>query len=383
MIAPFPAAALLDQRLVRKKRRSEHPSSWVRSLSLELGKQNEFAVRIFSLSRAVRRHHVASIGSVEIEFIPKLLPERLDWYHLQLLNALQIYPYIKRYHPDIVHAFGLETGNGVILSWLPFTRSCFIQGIIEKLAPYVDQPAFKQRIRMALERRAVPRMNALIAETEFARQWAIMRGAKNVALIPHAVNWEFIEAEPSSVTSAVVLAIGSLVYNKGFDVIIKGFSHANVKGSSLVIIGGGPEHSRLKQLAKELGVGNRTQFKGVLSRKEVIAEMQNASMLCIASRMDTSPNVVTEAHALGLPVIGTLAGGIPDMVENNGDGLLVLINDYKGMGRAMKSLLNNRARAKSMGSAGRSKVLQINNPEYIADLHVQYFRRLARQAQGE
>lgn len=239
MIAPYPAADLLDQKYVRKKRRNEHPSSWVRSLSLELGKQTELAVRIFSLSRSVRRHHLAFIGSVEIEFIPKLLPERLDWYHMQFFNALQIYPYIKAYRPEIVHAFGLETGNGVILSWLPFKRSCFIQGIIEKLAPYVDQPAFKQGIRMALERRAVPRMHAFIAETEFARQWAITRGAKSVALIPHAVNREFLEAEPCSVKSPVVVAIGSLVYNKGFDVIIKGFAHAGVKSSSLVIIGGG------------------------------------------------------------------------------------------------------------------------------------------------
>lgn len=138
----------------------------------------------------------------------------------------------------------------------------------------------------------------------------------------------------------------------------------------------------MKQLATELGIEKQTQFKGILSRKDVIAEMQNASMLCIASRMDTSPNVVTEAHVLGLPVVGTRAGGIPDMIENTVDGLLVPINDFKAMGIAIKTLLRNQDMAKNMGYKGRCKVLKINNPGYVADLHMKYFRRLARQAQG-
>ncbi|AKJ65525.1 Glycosyl transferases group 1 family protein [Kiritimatiella glycovorans] len=382
MIAPYPAAAVLPPEYIRPVRRDEHPSSWVRALSMELGAQRDFEVRIFSLSRAVRRHHIAELGLLKIEFVPQRIPARFDWYQLQLLNALKLYPHLRRFSPDVVHAFGIETGNGVMLSWLPFRRSCFLQGIVEKLHPFVDKPEIMQQIRMRLEGRTVRRMDGLIAETPFAKQWAESRGAKHVVLIPHAVNREFLDAEPAPGGNHDLVAVGTLLYHKGFDTVLRAFSRLPVPDARLRIIGEGPARGELERLARELQIADRVEFPGTLRREEVVRVMQQSSLLCIGSRMDTSPNVVTEAHAVGLPVVGTDAGGIPDMIEDGVDGYVVPMDDDEAMAEKMGALLKEPAGARSMGESGRTKVARLNDGGHVAKRHIEYFRNLVAAGAG-
>lgn len=67
--------------------------------------------------------------------------------------------------------------------------------------------------------------------------------------------------------------------------------------------------------------------------------LNRAGAFVIASRMNTSPNALTEAHAIGLPVIGTRAGGIPEMIEEGKDGMLEPVDDADAMADRMQRLL--------------------------------------------
>jgi glycosyltransferase involved in cell wall biosynthesis len=104
--------------------------------------------------------------------------------------------------------------------------------------------------------------------------------------------------------------------------------------------------------------------------------MEKSNMLVIGSRMDTSPNVITEAHAVGLPVIGTAAGGIPDMIDEGRDGFIVQTADCEAMALRMEYLLSDPQRCAEMGRAGREKVRELNDPVRVAEKHMEFYREI-------
>ena len=72
----------------------------------------------------------------------------------------------------------------------------------------------------------------------------------------------------------------------------------------------------MQSLVRELGLDGAVDFAGSLSEDEVIRRLHAADAFVLASRSDPRPVVVMEALALGLPVIGTDAGGIPEIVTS-------------------------------------------------------------------
>lgn len=378
MVGHYPAAEVVSPASLRSRHRPEHPASWLRALAEGMREQEAVVPVIFSLSRRVRRRVSASVGGIDIHFIPQILPARLDWHTLCLFNALQLRSALRRVNPDVVHAFGIETGDAVSVSWLPFRKTCFIQGIIEEYAPYVDRGPIEQKLRIALERRTIRKLDGAVAETEFAGRWAESRGGRNIARIPHALNVEFMRAQPSNVSAPVAICAGTLSRLKAYDTAIRAFARVRVPGARLLIIGDGPERATLERVARQAGLTDRVAFRGRLGRNEIIQEMQHARLLCVPSRMDTSPNILTEGHALGLPVIGCAVGGIQEMIDDGRDGYLVARDDVCAMGTRMHELLAKPDVARSMGMAGRRKVAEINDPARVASMHVAFFREVAR-----
>ena len=104
--------------------------------------------------------------------------------------------------------------------------------------------------------------------------------------------------------------------------------------------------------------------------------MEKSNLLVIGSRMDTSPNVITEAHAVGLPVIGTAAGGIPDMIDDGRDGFIVPTDDSEAMALRMEYLLSDPQRCAEMGWVGLEKVREVNDPVRIVEKNVDFYREI-------
>jgi glycosyltransferase involved in cell wall biosynthesis len=156
---------------------------------------------------------------------------------------------------------------------------------------------------------------------------------------------------------------------------IKRFPHL-FKRAELVFIGGGPLRHVLEGMAEQWHIRDRVLFLGHVEHDKIIQEMEKSNLLVVGSRMDTSPNVITEAHAVGLPVIGTAAGGIPDMIDDGRDGFIVQTDDSEAMARYMELLLSDPQRCEEMGRAGKKKVRELNDPARIAEKHVDFYREI-------
>ncbi len=136
------------------------------------------------------------------------------------------------------------------------------------------------------------------------------------------------------------LSVGILNYNKGFDILIKGFHKANFKNSvNLLIIGDGDIKKELQAMINDYGLSNQVKLLGRLSRKEIAEIAKKCQAFVLASRSETFGVVYIEAMAAGLPVIATACGGPEDFV-NDKNGILIPPNNVDELKGALLQMYN-------------------------------------------
>jgi glycosyltransferase involved in cell wall biosynthesis len=390
IIAPYPADSVLPDKLLKSRvlqtSKLKHPAPWVRALCRELSVKSGIELEVFSHSRDVTQIHRAEKEGIKYTFIPKYESMRFDPFHFYLPAFLQFRPLIKKFNPNVVHGFGMERENGMLAVNQKKPSVVFIQGILEKYASYSKMSTLRLNIRKKLEQMVVWKADGLVAETEFARHWAkSVCPEKKVKIIPHACTKTFFDGRPEFKQKRLI-CIGALSRRKGCTTVIEAFASGVKRNSKLfkqaelVYIGTGSLADELKSRAKNHRINEYICFHGKVAHEEIIHEMEKACCLVIGSRMDTSPNVITEAHAVGIPVIGTTAGGIPEMIEEERDGFVVPVDDIEALSRRMELLLSDMELCAEMGRAGREKVRILNDPSRVADAHIAFYEEILAES---
>lgn len=153
------------------------------------------------------------------------------------------------------------------------------------------------------------------------------------------------------------LHVGRLVEKKGTAVLLRAL--ARVPSARLVVVGDGPLRAQLERLAADLGLGERVRFLGA-QPPDVVAEwMRRATLLAAPSLTaldgdaEGLPNVVVEAAASGLPVVGSDHEGIPEAVAHGKSGFIVPEGDAEALAARIGTLLGDGAVRRRMGAAGR------------------------------
>ena len=142
----------------------------------------------------------------------------------------------------------------------------------------------------------------------------------------------------------LVVFVGHLVPIKALDVLLKAWAllagdPASPADTRLVLIGEGAERAALERQARELGVADRVAFLGPLPQPAVADWIAAADLLCLPSHAEGSPNVIVEALASGTPVVASRVGGIPDLVDDGANGVLVAPGDAAALAAALASAL--------------------------------------------
>lgn len=172
-----------------------------------------------------------------------------------------------------------------------------------------------------------------------------------------------------------ILSVGRLVPKKGFDTLLS--SITRLPASLTVecrIVGGSDSRSSewkkyLEQTAHELGIEERVSFLGPLSFAEVVQQYQWADVLVLASSIpedgdiDVTPNVILETMAMGLPIVSTPVGAIPELFEDGISGLLVPVGDSVQLAECLAELAQDSERANRMGHEARSRAVTLFNPD--------------------
>ncbi len=155
-----------------------------------------------------------------------------------------------------------------------------------------------------------------------------------------------------------VLCVGRLVAAKGQRILIQAVGRLLAAGHNLQLqlVGDGPDRADLEALMREQGLSGAISFAGVVNQENIKAFYQNADAFAIASFAEGIPVVLMEAMAMEIPCVATRITGIPELIEDGVDGLLVAPSDIEGMAAAIERLIGSEELRQSLGKAGRERV---------------------------
>jgi glycosyltransferase involved in cell wall biosynthesis len=147
--------------------------------------------------------------------------------------------------------------------------------------------------------------------------------------------------------------VARLVSEKRHDVAFRALRIAQqaIPTIRLVLFGGGPDASRLRELAMQLGVEETVEFRGFLPRLPNIYGAFDT--LLVTSESETVPLVLIEAQAYGRPAVSTDCGGVRDYLDVGENGIIVPQGDYNALSSAMLQLVNNSALHAAMSARAR------------------------------
>ena len=172
-----------------------------------------------------------------------------------------------------------------------------------------------------------------------------------------AANWQNVDRS-GAIDPTHFVYVGRLIDWKAVDLAIEAI-HRLEGRARLTIVGEGPERPRLEKLAAS-GKGS-ISFVGFKGHEEIVEIYQDAAALLLPSMREAGGNVCLEALAAGVPVIATRWGGAEDVVQDGVDGILVDPIDrasfITGFADAIQQLMDDPARIRVMGEAGRARVL--------------------------
>lgn len=199
--------------------------------------------------------------------------------------------------------------------------------------------------------------------------------SRKARLIPYGVAHDHFREDPDSryalreqlgiaSDAPVVLALGRLVYKKGFEYLVRAMPELIKRFSNVrvIIAGEGPLREDLLRLAQELGVQDHLVLVRGVPWTDTPRYLNLCDVFVVPSvhdhkgNVDGLPNVLLEAMSCGKPVVATRVAGIPEVIVDQQNGLLVEEKDPHQLALAIAELLASPALAQQYGKACRAKV---------------------------
>ncbi|MBC7261799.1 MAG: glycosyltransferase [Chloroflexi bacterium] len=213
-------------------------------------------------------------------------------------------------------------------------------------------------------------------------------------LIPYGVAHDRFQDDPDSsrvlreqlgiaVDAPVVLALGRLVYKKGFEYLVRAMPDLVKRFSNVrvVIAGEGPLRENLLRLAQELGVQDHLLLVNSVPWTDTPRYLNLCDVFVVPSvhdhkgNVDGLPNVLLEAMSCGKPIVATQVAGIPEVIVDRQNGLLVEEKDPHQLALAITKLLVSPELAQQYGMACRTKIEQDLTWRLIAQRMVEVYEQ--------
>jgi GalNAc-alpha-(1->4)-GalNAc-alpha-(1->3)-diNAcBac-PP-undecaprenol alpha-1,4-N-acetyl-D-galactosaminyltransferase len=246
--------------------------------------------------------------------------------------------------PDVVLSFMPQSNLLTILAGMGLDTRVVVS---ERVQPafHASLPRTWRTLRRVFYRHA----DAVVAQTEDAARWLERNCRTAVIVIPNAIR---CLPEPSDDRQAVVIAVGRLTHQKGFDVLLRAFARIapTFRDWRLAILGEGEERQNLVRLRSELFLDERVEFVGYTS--EVVGWMARAGLVVQPSRFEGFPNAVLESMGLGAAVISAdCPSGPSDIIEEGVNGRLVPVDDVERLAEVMADLISRPDERARLGRA--------------------------------
>jgi glycosyltransferase involved in cell wall biosynthesis len=334
-------------------------------------------------------HHQIESGAVPVIHTsrwPRSLPSRERWDDLEirrhsyrtpegsirkLATAAAANPFVllaivrqlRSDGADLVHVQCVSEGawfayEAARLLQLPLVVTLQGELTMDASGIYQRSALLRRTLRLVLERAdAITACSG--ATLREAESWAsIDLGARSRVVHNGVATREFVASDPRrSGAHPFILAVGRLVPQKGFEVLIDAFAllaDDPMFDWNLVVAGDGPEMGALSDRVARMKLSQRITLVGRTDRRTTTDLFTSAALFVLPSRHEPFGIVVLEAMAASTPVIATAVGGVPEFVEDGVNGLLVPAGDVRALAYAIRRLWSTRELSATLARNGRS-----------------------------
>ncbi len=254
---------------------------------------------------------------------------------------------IKQIKPHLVISFLAET-NVISLIALMWKRIPII--VSERNDPFHSSIGVIWNILRAIFYLSA---DAIVVQTRSFKNYFHERMHSKIHVIPNPVVapvYNKISNGKARIEKSVILSVGKLERQKGFDLLIKAFSRLHKKYPHwiIIIIGEGKLRAKLEDLRNSLGLKNKIIFQGRVYNPEPYYEQ--ATIFILPSRYEGFSNALCEAMTFGKAVIATNCPGNMDIIRNMKNGLLVQRENITALTEAMDSLMSSPEQRKIISS---------------------------------
>jgi glycogen(starch) synthase len=177
----------------------------------------------------------------------------------------------------------------------------------------------------------------------------------------------------------VLLCLGRLAPQKGFDLALKAFAlvERTFPRARMMIVGEGVEEAALKQLATGLGIAGKVDFTGAVPPEAVYPVINRATVMLLPSRFEGLPLVALQAAKMQRPIISSAVDGLPELVVDRESGLVLEDNNERELAKAITWLLQHPDRAIAMGKAVARRFEERFGFERCVSQYERLYRRVA------
>jgi glycosyltransferase involved in cell wall biosynthesis len=288
----------------------------------------------------------------------------LAWLQLPLLLINFFIAALRSIHKtQLIHAFW--SVSGIIALAVRFFKPRPVVITLWGSDKYITQiPIFSKIIIRVLNT-----ADAIVCENNNLKAFLVSQGldSKIITLIRNGINLDFFQPGDSMKVRKklglkndrlILLSIGSLNKNKNHALLINAFSEIVTSKSSLhlYIIGKGKEQNRLKKKIKELKLEQKITLLGLLDHKSISEWLKAADIFILPSQNEGTPNSLLEAMASGLPVIASQVGGIPELIQENIEGLLFKSDSKEDLKEKLYKLIKDNQLQEFLGKNAQKKI---------------------------
>ncbi|MDC9723075.1 MAG: glycosyltransferase family 4 protein, partial [Urechidicola sp.] len=189
---------------------------------------------------------------------------------------------------------------------------------------------------------------------------AFEKGGYKTHYIPNTIKIEEYQFKERTIINPNILWVRAFdsTYNPQMAVEVLQLLKKDIPKANLTMVGPIKDDSfeLTKQLISELNLKEHINITGILSKEEWHKLSVDFDIFINTTNVDNTPLSVIEAMALGMPIISTNVGGLPFLIDNEVDGILVSKGDVDGMTNAIVDLLNNHLKAINLTLNARKKV---------------------------
>ncbi len=383
LLTPFYPSTILPKVLSEKyKLKTGHPYTWITNLAEGLSKIENNDVHVVTFNSEFDTDYEYKNNGVTYNFLQN--SGRLNRYcTLFESDSKKIGNYLENNQFDIIHGQGMNIyGYFAVSSKISHVLTVHLH--IRNMAE-AFQLSYNHNFKNIYFGLLSAKYNYFISKYAkniisispfINNEFENIKNEKNIYLIENAISKSFFEVTDTS-DQSFALFIGTIDDRKSVIELIEAVHRVgNVYLKIISTTNNGKYYENVLELIRHYNLNNRVEFLGAKKNNELADIMKDCSYVVLPSKKEGAPMVISEAMAVGKPVIASNVDGIPYMIRDSETGFLIDPSNTDQLAEKISILSSNKGLREKMGRQAKGEAKSRWHPDVIAHKTMEVYERI-------